>query len=216
MSSRSIRSKAGCSFMGRTSKATRILRRQLRQVGIDIVSSGGQRTWQVVMRLEQHYGHSDDILHALNQCVREQEEGAADHLKRHVEEVKHWLGPSHSGLQISERRLKRLALVAVFSPAVSLLRACESVYGVQAATAEFPRVAAVCLVRCAATLIDHLFRAPSASTAFECIGDRCRHRIGVTRSAHLFTPAMRICKQFSMSTCTCCGMLLRRTLSRKY
>ena len=125
--------------------AERILRRQLRQIGVNVVPSGGHRTWQVVMRLEQNQGRSRNILDALNECVEEQEEGAAEHLLRHVELVEEWLQPSRIRPQISETRLGRLALVAAFSPALSLLRACESVYGEEATGAALPGIAALCL-----------------------------------------------------------------------
>jgi uncharacterized membrane protein YkvA (DUF1232 family) len=122
----------------------RILRGQLRQAGVHVVSSGGHRMWQIVMRLEQHYGQSRNILGALKKCVEEQEDGAAEHLRRHVEAVDEWLQPGGSGLQISESRLTRLALVTAFSPALTLLRACESVYGEQAARAALPAIAKLC------------------------------------------------------------------------
>src|SRR5262249_648132 len=79
------------------------------------------------------------------QCVEEQEDGAAEHLLRHVEAIEEWLRPSHSVLEISESRLTRLALVTAFSPALSLLRACESVYGEDATDAALPGIAALCL-----------------------------------------------------------------------
>ena len=125
--------------------AERILRRQLRQIGVNVVPSGGHRTWQVVMRLEQNQGRSRHILDALNECVEEQEEGAAEHLLRHVELVEEWLQPSRIRPQISETRLGRLALVAAFSPALSLQRACESVYGEEATGAALPGIATLCL-----------------------------------------------------------------------
>jgi hypothetical protein len=125
--------------------ARRILRSQLREVGVEVVQSGGHRTWQVVMRLDQRKDASSDILNALNECVEEQEDGAAEHLLRHVESIEEWLQPSRVPLQISEMRLKRLALVAAFSPALSLQRACDSVYGEEATNAALPQIAMLCL-----------------------------------------------------------------------
>jgi uncharacterized membrane protein YkvA (DUF1232 family) len=125
--------------------AERILRRQLRQIGVNVVPSGGHRTWQVVMRLEQNQGRAGHILDALNECVEEQEEGAAEHLLRHVELIEEWLQPSRIRPQISETRLGRLALVAAFSPALSLQRACESVYGEEVTGVALPRIATLCL-----------------------------------------------------------------------
>ena len=125
--------------------AERILRRQFRQIGVEVVSSGGQRSWQVVMRMEQHQGRSKTILGALNECVGDQEDGTADHLQRHVESLEEWLQPSRKRLQISESWVKRLALVAAFSPAVSLVRACQSVYGEENTAAALPAITKLCL-----------------------------------------------------------------------
>lgn len=125
--------------------AERILRRQLREVGVDVVSSGGHRTWQVVMRVEQRHDRSKMIADALKDCLEQEEDAAAEHLLRHVEAVEEWLRPSRSELQITDSRLKRLALVAAFSPAISLQRACESVYGEEAAATALPGIATLCL-----------------------------------------------------------------------
>jgi uncharacterized membrane protein YkvA (DUF1232 family) len=125
--------------------AERSLRRHFRKFDIEVVSNGGQRSWQVVMRMEQHRARTKNILAALDQCVGEQEEGTAEHVQRHVEWVEEWLQPSRKRLQISEGWLKRLALVAAFSPAVSLVRACQSVYGEEETGAALPAITALCL-----------------------------------------------------------------------
>ncbi len=124
--------------------AERILRRQLKRIGVGVVQSGGHSNWQVVMRLEHHQGRTKQIMDALNACVEQQEDAAA-HLQRHAESVEEWLKPSRVRLQISVARLKKLALVAAFSPALSVARACESVYGEDATTVALPRIAALCL-----------------------------------------------------------------------
>jgi hypothetical protein len=121
----------------------RTLRRQFRQLGVEVVSSEGQRSWQVVMRMEQHQGRSKSILGALKECVEDQEEGMAEHLQRHVQSLEEWLQPSRKRLQISDAWFKRLALVAAFSPAVSLARACQSVYGEEDTAAALPALAAL-------------------------------------------------------------------------
>jgi hypothetical protein len=125
--------------------ADEILRHELGQAGVEVVSGAGQRAWQVVMRMEQHQGRSSQIVEALNDCVEEQEEGTAEHVLRHVESVEEWLRSSRTRVEISESWLKRLALVAAFSPAVSLVRACESVYGERATNESLPTITALCL-----------------------------------------------------------------------
>lgn len=123
----------------------RILRRRLAQIGVAVVRKSRQRAWQVVMRLEQTEGRSKLILDALDACVGEQEDGAAEHLVRHVELIREWVKPGRVRLEISEARLKRLALVAAFSPALSVVRASGSVYGEDATGAGLPDIAALCL-----------------------------------------------------------------------
>lgn len=97
------------------------------------------------MRIEQSHGRAKAILEALHQCVAEQEDATAEHLLRHVEAVEEFLRPSRSVLQLSEARLERLALVAAFSPALSVHRACASVFGGEATDAELSQMAALCL-----------------------------------------------------------------------
>lgn len=121
------------------------LRRRLLEAGVAIVQTGGQRSWQSVMRLERHEGRSKEILDALNECVDEQEGAAAKHLRRHTKAVEAWLRQDCGVLQLSVSRLRRLALVAAFSPALSVLRACQSAYGEGDTASAFPGVAKLCL-----------------------------------------------------------------------
>src|SRR5262249_38052608 len=125
--------------------AQQILRDQLRGVGVEVVSGGGHRIWQGGKRLGRGRGGPGEILNGLNQNAGEEGEGAAEHLLRHVEARAEWLQPSRSMLQIAESRLVRLALIAAFSPALSLLRACESVYGENATDAALGNIAELCL-----------------------------------------------------------------------
>lgn len=121
-----------------------ILKRELKRAGIQLVPSGGQRPWQVVMGIERDQGRSRAIVDALEQCVREQDDGASDNLRMHLELVREWLKPCRGPIQISEIWVKRLALVAAFSPAASLLRACQSIYGSQDTNDALPDIAALC------------------------------------------------------------------------
>jgi Type III restriction enzyme, res subunit len=125
--------------------AERLLRRQFRTLGVEVVKAGGQRPWQIAMRLEQHQGRSRPILDALEACADEQEDGAAAHLRQHAETIAEWLRASRTRLQISEAHLSRLALIASFSPAVSVLRACDSVYGDAVTGSALSSVATLCL-----------------------------------------------------------------------
>lgn len=118
-----------------------LLRERLLQAGIEVVPNGGDPVWQVAMRLEQAEGWAGSIVNAMEACADEEE---ADNLLRHSEYVQDWLDDDASRLEISEARFRHLALVAAFSPAVSLLRACESVYGVGEINA-LPDLMRVCL-----------------------------------------------------------------------
>lgn len=126
-------------------KAEEILRREFRDVDVEVAPEGRDRAWQPVMRLERRQGRAKGVQNALEACLGELEEGTAEHLLRHLEMVKEWLEPSRSRLRISEARLKRLALVAAFSPSLSLLRACDSVYGEPETAAALADVAKLCL-----------------------------------------------------------------------
>ena len=125
------------------SAAEDLLRHELQRAGVEVVANGGHRAWQVVMRLEELAGRARAIIDALQQCISEEEE-SAEHLMRHVESVGQWVDDSRTKLQLSEARLKRLALVTAFSPAICVLRACESVYGSEATMGALPDIAKLC------------------------------------------------------------------------
>lgn len=125
--------------------AARRLKHHFNLAGVDVVAKGGHRTWQAVMRLEEQAGRARLVLEALDECVADQDDVAAEHLRRHIEHVEQWLRPRRSRLQVTESRLRRLALVAAFSPAVGVLRSCESVYGVAEAHEGLSDIAKLCL-----------------------------------------------------------------------
>lgn len=122
------------------------LRGYLQEAGIEIVPSGGEATWQVVARLEQHRGNGDHIKGALDAWLPadgEDEPSAA--IVRHRDLVKDWLNDRRTPLQLSEPRLRRLALVAAFSPGNTLWRALASVYSPEAALTALPELTNLCL-----------------------------------------------------------------------
>ncbi len=123
----------------------RILRRDLGIAGVAIVDAGGDRAWQVAMRLEQRTSGSGAIIAALEACRSQMETGTGDHLERHLAEVKRWLADASGPVRCSEARLRRLALTAAFSPALSVLRACESVYGATPSKTALADIAALCM-----------------------------------------------------------------------
>jgi uncharacterized membrane protein YkvA (DUF1232 family) len=126
--------------------AARELRDRLREAGVSIVPSGGGPTWQVVIRLESKAGRSPQIKSALDAWVSDdRDDRASDTVVQHREWVRQWLSDRRSSLEISEDRVQHLALVAAFSPATSVLRAFQSVYGNEQADEAFSSVAALTL-----------------------------------------------------------------------
>jgi len=122
------------------------LRNELKNVGISVVPSGGDATWRVVARFEQLRDQGDQIRKALDawQPADGDDEPSAAVLQ-HRDWVKAWLNDRRPSLQLNEARLRRLALVAAFSPANSLWRALAGVYGIDNAEKAFPEIAALCL-----------------------------------------------------------------------
>jgi hypothetical protein len=127
------------------SRTERILREELLKAKVSVVATGGHRAWEVVMRLESAAGYGERIKASLEKAVDQEEEGAAEHLERHKRELASWLRHDAAGLEISEGRIRRLSLVAAFSPALALFRACESVYGEAAALDSLADMTAVCM-----------------------------------------------------------------------
>lgn len=120
------------------------LRKRLADAEIQVVPEGGQRLWQVAMYLEHQIGTHSEAAAALSTAsiASEGQEYGANHL----ETMKDWLDakPGAEGLQLSEAKLERLAMIAAFSPAVSALRACGSVFGAAAARQAMTAIAGLC------------------------------------------------------------------------
>ena len=67
------------------------------------------------------------------------------HESQHRAWAREWLGDHRSPLRISEARVRRLALVAAFSPATCVLRAVQSVFPDEGDAEPVKRVASLCL-----------------------------------------------------------------------
>lgn len=123
------------------------LRGALRAAGVDVRKSGGAALWRVVARLESHRGYQAAVRNALDGWTAgEDEDEPARSARVHAERFGEWLADTETPLCIGEKHLHRLARVAMFSPAVSLLRTLLSVYAEGPPLTEaLPPVARLCL-----------------------------------------------------------------------
>ena len=121
------------------------LRNRLEQIGVSVVDRGSDPAWQIVMRLELKDSGAPRIRRALDEWVSSDKEETSDAIVQHKQWTTDWLAEGRSSLELSEARLRQLALVAAFSPANCVFRALESVYGAKEADDAFSGVVALCL-----------------------------------------------------------------------
>lgn len=126
--------------------AVRLLRSRLKVAGIQVVSKAGDPIWQVVMRLERKEGRAAAMRESLEAWVQNEGDGnASDPVLQHKDWAAEWLSEDRPRLELSEVRLRHLALVAAFSPANCVLRALRSVYGDDEAKQSLRVVMSLCL-----------------------------------------------------------------------
>lgn len=109
--------------------AERNLRVRLADAGVRVGASGNAAVWRVIARLERRAGNMPALKRALNGLTGHDAEEPSDAVVQHREWFAEWLDDDHTELVLSEARFRHLLLVAASSPAVSLTRALESVYG---------------------------------------------------------------------------------------
>ena len=105
--------------------ARRALRDTLRKAGIEIDDSARSPLWKVVARLEQQSGSR--LASAIMESSAYRGGDVTERFRDHADDLVSWTR-SEEHLRISKKQLHQLAVVASFSPAVSLLRALWSVY----------------------------------------------------------------------------------------
>lgn len=120
------------------------LREALRKHDIAVSSTGTAPVWQVLARLESATGFGGLAKTMIHKAAATADDaGTAE--KHHRSEMIRWLGNETARICISERDLKRLALVAIASPAICLLRALLSVYPQDEVRNAAPALYALCL-----------------------------------------------------------------------
>jgi hypothetical protein len=96
--------------------------------------------------LSKKNGNASMIRQAVDTWVEEdQEDVASDFVVQHRDWVSDWLDDERATIQISEARLHQMAMVAAFSPAVSVWRAVSAVFEDDVAEAAYPAVVSLCL-----------------------------------------------------------------------
>jgi hypothetical protein len=122
------------------------LRRHLAINGVSIVKGQGDPMWRVVMRLERANGGLVDVEHMLDSWEKRATatEGAQT-IRLHRRQLSEWLADEWTPVRLGEGRARRLAMIAAFSPACSLLRAVQSVFHDESPDAYLPSVAGVTL-----------------------------------------------------------------------
>ena len=122
------------------------LRRRLDECGVPVVEGGGgDSTWRVAMRLERVNDGGAQISAAFDAWDTREGGDMTAHESQHRAWAREWLGDHRSPLRISEARVRRLALVAAFSPATCVLRAVQSVFPDEGDAEPVKRVASLCL-----------------------------------------------------------------------
>jgi hypothetical protein len=118
--------------------AVNALRERFAEVGIREAPRGSLLPWQAVMYLEHRLGFGDAFRDTLAgwQPPRGNDPWPT---RRHADRLTAWLDGSPA-LSITRERLRRLALVALGSPAVCLARTAVHLYGVDAARAALPHL----------------------------------------------------------------------------
>jgi len=96
------------------------LRTRFAEMGVKVVEKGGMVRWQAIMLLEGHLGYRAAVKGAL-QTWTLHDKNDPKPIRHHVARLQGWLdGPS--GLTISGKTLRHIALIALGSPAVCLAR----------------------------------------------------------------------------------------------
>lgn len=119
---------AGCSIQKLRNEVKRMLRADLEKNGVKIIKAGGDELWQVVALLDGQTEHNGEIEYALEKLARtKRSEAISIHIRGYANRYLDWLLTEYDEISLSERNLDILVDIALFSPAVSALRAIRSV-----------------------------------------------------------------------------------------
>ncbi|HLL54484.1 MAG TPA: hypothetical protein VK447_13110, partial [Myxococcaceae bacterium] len=109
-------------------RAERALRKRLAALNVTVGASSRHPWLRVMARLDSGCEHAGEILDAISGWEPQGEDEAPLGFKRERDRYLEWFEDRETPLVISEKRFARLARIAAFSPAVSILRALWSVY----------------------------------------------------------------------------------------
>jgi hypothetical protein len=137
---------ANATAEGVLAETASVLRRKLEDNGISIVNGQGDPIWRVVMRLEGRLHGRDDVEAMLDAWQEGDAATEGSHtIAQHRQQLSEWLDDVSTTVRLAESRVRRLALVAAFSPACCLLRAIRSVFPDEGLGDYLPRAADVTL-----------------------------------------------------------------------
>jgi hypothetical protein len=108
-------------------KAECKIKELLRGAGIEIGETCNAPIWRIVARLESRSDHHFAIADALKACRVAGPHGYSEHFPHYVRQYLDWMDDGDSALRISPSAVKRLTAIALYSPAVCLLRSLDSV-----------------------------------------------------------------------------------------
>jgi hypothetical protein len=107
-------------------RAEKKVKELLAAAGIEIGTSQSVPVWRIVARLEALSPFAEQVRRGLNQSVSRHE--ASEHYPAYVAQYRKWMDDRDTSLTISPRWIRRLTLIALYSPAVCTLRAVASVF----------------------------------------------------------------------------------------
>lgn len=119
------------------------LREIVRAAGIGISATRGDPTWCVVARLESANGHHAKWRKMVSRWPN-MVEASDDYAARDRNQFLEWMRSTSGQVCISEAQLRHLALIAVGSPAVCLLRSLLTQFGADEIAAAEPTFADLC------------------------------------------------------------------------
>jgi hypothetical protein len=125
-------------------EARRLVQDALRKADVAIRPGRSSPLWQVVARLENSL--AGNLQPGYDRLLRLRLEETNLYLPDHIRQYKEWMKDDGSSLTLSPEWVKRLTDIALYSPAVSVLRAFLSI-NPEGARGDWPIVLEFCLLR---------------------------------------------------------------------
>jgi hypothetical protein len=96
--------------------------------GIEVATTQSVPVWRIVARLEALSPFAEHVRRGLNQSQVVSRHETSEHYPAYVAQYRKWMDDTDTPLAISPRWIRRLTLIALYSPAVCTLRAVASVF----------------------------------------------------------------------------------------